>query len=118
MSKQLKQLQTRLSLLESEREVKKIEVLTKQKECAEITKEIGKIKNTISSISTSPIVSEHAILRYLERVNGIDVFAIEKEILSASVLKIIETLGGNGKYPLDNGYKAVIKDNVVVTIID
>ena len=61
------------------------------------------------------IVSEHAVLRYLERTMELDLKAVENEILSREVVSQYRTLG-NGKYPVSNGYKAVIKDNVVLTI--
>lgn len=61
------------------------------------------------------IVSEHAVLRYLERTMELDLKAVENEILSKEVVSQYRTLG-NGKYPVSNGYKAVIKDNVVLTI--
>ncbi len=61
------------------------------------------------------IVSEHAVLRYLERTMELDLKAVENEILSEEVVSQYRTLG-NGKYPVSNGCKAVIKDNVVLTI--
>lgn len=61
------------------------------------------------------IVSEHAVLRYLERTMELDLKAVENEILTEETVKQYRTLG-NGKYPVSNGCKAVIKDNVVLTI--
>lgn len=61
------------------------------------------------------IVSEHAVLRYLERTMELDLKAVESEILTEETIKQYKTLG-NGKYPVSNGCKAVIKDNVVLTI--
>lgn len=63
------------------------------------------------------IVSEHAIIRYIERVLGISIDEISQKILGNEIEKQIETLG-NGTYPInDNEFKIVVKDNVVVTII-
>ena len=61
------------------------------------------------------IVSEHAVLRYLQRIMELDLKAVENEILTDETLKQYRTLG-NGKYPISNGCKAVIKDNVVITV--
>ena len=61
------------------------------------------------------IVSEHAVLRYLERTMELDLKAVENEILTEETVKQYRILG-NGKYPVSNGCKAVIKDNVVLTI--
>lgn len=60
-------------------------------------------------------VSEHAILRYIERVLGIDLKEIEKNILNC-VPDSQEVLG-NGTYPCGE-YKVVVKENTVVTIIN
>lgn len=60
-------------------------------------------------------VSEHAILRYLERVRGLNIEEIEAEILSESIVKSHQTLG-DGTYP-NGDYKVIIKGNNVTTII-
>jgi len=60
-------------------------------------------------------VSEHAIIRYFERVKGFDMEQIEKEILSAPIIDLIEKLGGSGSYP-GEGYSVVMKDFTVITI--
>lgn len=61
-------------------------------------------------------VSDHAVLRYLERQAGIDVQAIKQAILDDPKLPgFIETLGGSGKFPV-NGFQVVMKDYTVVTI--
>lgn len=61
-------------------------------------------------------VSEHAILRYLERVEGLDLKEIEEKILPESEKPKIRTLG-NGHYPINKGeFKIIVKDGVVVTL--
>jgi len=70
--------------------------------------QISKLKKA----GQKPIVSEHAILRFLERVRGIDMKSIEEEILS-HVGKSLP--GGKVTMSVDE-YKIVAKDNVVVTI--
>lgn len=113
----LKSLQTHKSKLESK--------LTKQKfERTEISQQVSKteqqikfIEYKISAFKEKELrVSEHAILRYLERKEGIDIKEIKEKILSPWVRTCHEQLG-SGKFPLkDNDLKAIIKDNVVVTI--
>jgi len=61
-------------------------------------------------------VSDHAIVRYFERVKGFDMAEIQGEILSEEVLVMVEKLGGNGSFP-NKDYSVVMKNNVVVTII-
>lgn len=61
-------------------------------------------------------VSDHAILRYLERVLGIDVWAVKNQILNLNGRVTTGELG-DGKYPVGNGHHAVVKNDVVVTVI-
>jgi hypothetical protein len=61
------------------------------------------------------VVSDHALLRYAERVLGFDptevVRAIERDVEQPAVLL------GDGTFPfLDGRYLAVVKDRTVVTI--
>jgi len=62
-------------------------------------------------------ISEHALLRYFERVKGFDLKEIKCEILSDPVVALVDKLGPSGSFPNSNGYRVVIKNNVVVTII-
>jgi chromosome segregation ATPase len=119
MKELLKALQTKLSQLKSKYEIVKSEIESKQKEAGNIKKEMTDLKSRIDGFNENkqPIVSEHAILRYLERVKGLDIKAIEKEILTDDILKLIETLGPNGVYP-NNGFKIKMKNNVVITILE
>ena len=88
------------------------EIPVEEAELKEMKKELNELKK-----NKKMIVSEHAILRYLERTLGLDLKVIENEILTDDVVKQYKVLG-NGKYPMGNGYKAVIKDNVVLTIVE
>lgn len=99
-----------IDLIKRERQLADERLAVAQRNLKKIEEEMKKLKN-----GNKIIVSEHAILRYLERTMGLDIKAIEKEILTDETLKQYRTLG-NGKYPVENGCKAVIKDNVVITI--
>lgn len=61
------------------------------------------------------IVSDHAIVRYLERVACIPRSSIEREILSPELEDVVKQLG-DGTYPV-NGFRVVVEDNTVVTIL-
>lgn len=62
-------------------------------------------------------VSEHAIIRYVERVLGINIEDIENKILNQTTYHLVEELG-NGRYPCNNGqFMIVVKDGCVVTVI-
>jgi chromosome segregation ATPase len=76
------------------------------------------INHKINNMTSKEIViSEHAILRYLERIKGINMDAIKQEILPDKVRLQVEELG-NGKYPLSPECKLLVRDRTVVTILD
>ena len=77
-----------------------------------IVKKIEKLK-----VSSNLIISEHAIIRYIERVLNIDIEDITNKILTEEVKKQSEVLG-NGTYSVNEGeFRVVIKDGVVVTVL-
>ena len=62
------------------------------------------------------IVSEHAILRYLLRVQGLDIAQVARDLVPDRIKEQIKMLG-NGTYPIpEKGFKIVVKENVIVTI--
>ena len=62
-------------------------------------------------------VSDHALIRYMERRMGLDFDKIREEILSID-LQLAATMCGDGKYPIGDGMRAVIQNKVVVTVIN
>ncbi len=71
-------------------------------------------KHTV--LGDSLAVSEHAMLRYLERVYKLDLLKIEQEIASPSFYEKIQTLGSE-TYTYDEDYSAKVVDGVIVTIL-
>ena len=63
------------------------------------------------------IISEHAMLRYLQRVKGLDLDAICREIITDDLQAQIQTLG-DGKYPIGNGYRVQVVNQTIVTVIE
>ncbi len=61
------------------------------------------------------IITDHAILRFLERTKSINLLEVKNKILSDNVKKAIETLG-SGKFPIDD-VVLVVKDKVIVTVL-
>lgn len=60
-------------------------------------------------------VSDHAVLRYMERIQGVDVEAIRNEIID-SIPCIDQAEGIKDMSVFKFNHKLVVKDNVVVTI--
>ncbi|MDF1879051.1 hypothetical protein JHD46_05280 [Sulfurimonas sp. SAG-AH-194-C20] len=71
----------------------------------------------VSASSTTLIVSEHALLRYLERVYKLDLSKIEIEIASKELFIKVQELG-NGTYSCEGDFSAKVVDGVIVTVLD
>ena len=116
---EIKQLESIKSELSAKLHGLKVQKNTIDREINSTNQNINNLNNKIDKLKErgSLIVSEHAIIRYIERVLGISIDEISQKILGNEIEKQIETLG-NGTYPInDNEFKIVIKDNVVVTVI-
>lgn len=64
------------------------------------------------------LLTDHAVSRYIERVEGRDRMQIAQTMLSEHTRKQIATLG-NGCYPVtiqDKNFQIVVKKNKIVTI--
>jgi hypothetical protein len=86
-----------------------------QREISRLSAEARRLDGAIEAGECIDLaVSEHALLRYAERVLGLDtsevVRAIEHAVAPAA------TILGDGTYPLTPGLVAVVKGRTVVTI--
>jgi len=121
-SQKLKQLRTRKGKVDLE-----ITELKRDKEKAEAAlagarTELAKVENNIKTLTQSkdPIVSEHAILRYLERIEGVDLEEVKKKILTDKVKAYINQFP-NCVAPVEGfpqNFKIKVKNRVVITILD
>lgn len=120
-SKELKALDAQLKVSIQMSENLKSDISQKQKEYFQMVKDIKNTQKKIDEIKQAGsqlIITDHAILRYLERVKGINVEEIKEEIITPEIKNIIATLGSSsGTYPSGTGYSVVLKKNTVVTVI-
>lgn len=107
---QIKNVTKTLQKLQSERAKTDSEIAKINKQLLNLNKE----KQQLLQNDKPVIVSEHAVIRYLERVKGIDIEAIKKTILNKETEQKLKILG-QCIYPCD-GYKLVFKDNTIVTV--
>lgn len=117
--REIKKLKSQFNNLIEKHEMVNIDVKNKQKELADIFREITKLKEMIQKAENTKTlkVSEHAIVRYFERVKGFNIEEIEKEILSENVVSLINKLdGNNGTYP-NGDYSVILKNNTIITVI-
>lgn len=116
-SQELKQLQTRKIKLEVEIEQLNTDQKQAQKDFAEAKKKLDSVDCQIKALKVKNIViSEHAILRFLERKFNLDLEDIEAQIMSKDIEAQIKAMG-NGKYPVGGGLRIVVKDGTIVSVI-
>lgn len=112
----LKSLQTKLHQLKSDLEVFKQKESQVSKQIQQTQDAIAKVEHSISKLTKREIVvSEHAILRYLERIEGIDMEEVCRKILPDAVKQQSELIG-DGNFPV-NGHTVRIKSRVVMTVV-
>lgn len=124
-TEKLKGLKRQLSKAEGEYDALKIEVSNIQKQCSEKKILIQSLNKEIESLNVvAPIqISDHAIVRYAERVLGWDIEQMKSDMLPASIYPLVEKLGTTGTYPSSVSvcgntryFQIVMKDNNVTTI--
>lgn len=84
---------------------------------ADLRARLGEVRSELARRlrpAAEPKISDHAMLRYVERVMGIDVDALRAEIMSDSVKAALRS-GASGVTV--NGVKMVAKDGVIVTVL-
>lgn len=113
----LKELQVRKSKLQEEFNRLETERDDLTQSCNVVAAKLAEVATKIKKIESKPTVSEHALLRYVEHVYGIDFKEVENIILTEQNIELIKTLG-SGRYPLKNGLKAVVKGMTVVTVME
>lgn len=110
----VKQLERRIADLNGEVTELQLKQSVTAKQIMEAKGKCGKLRATLRSKTANLVVSEHAMLRYLERVELVDLQEIAALVLPEDKKETIKTLG-SGKYPI-NDHRVVVVDNVVVTV--
>ena len=119
---ELKNLQSKLNDANKALDAANESVKAALKQAKEARETVASFEAMIKAIGTNelPIVTEHAFLRYCERVLGLDMDKISKTILSKDVLDCYQRLG-DGKFPAKSAsgksFKVVIKNKKVVSVI-
>lgn len=89
------------------------------REIKRLTHEKKNMENTLKQLkrdSNELYITDHAIVRYLARIEGVDIEAIKGKMLTDHFSRAYEALGTNGEYPTGDGYNLVIREQNVVTI--
>jgi len=78
--------------------------------------ELTKINNNLNKLKKGElIITDHAIVRYMERVKHLPLEELKKLLLPDSTRALIAKLG-NGRFPAGGTHSVVVKDNIVLTI--
>jgi predicted nuclease with TOPRIM domain len=113
---ELKALKTKQSKLRNEITKAGYEASKIEEKKKTLQYELRDIDASINRISAGVEISEHAILRYLERIEGVDIEEVRKKILPPEVREQIQILG-SGVFPVA-GFKLRARDNVIVTVME
>lgn len=113
---ELKGLQVRKAKLEAE-----IKALEEDRN--KVSQDISRKKNELNTVQQKiesytviePVVTEHAMLRYIERVLGIDLAEIQARILTQQNRQAIQ-FAGSCKIKSE-GVELVVKDRRVVSVV-
>ena len=118
-SQELKSCQSLLAKQKGELEVveKEFQTVSQKRGAIKATiKELTQRIQKLSAKSEAPIVSEHALLRYFERVGGLSLEIAISHILTKPIIGLIDEYG-SGTFPSENGFKVVVKNRTVVSIL-
>jgi len=81
----------------------------------QVVNNINKKIKQLTARNKPVVVTEHATLRYIERVIGINLDDIHNIILNDEVKAKVKAFG-NGKYEVEGGFSVVVKENTIVTV--
>lgn len=102
-----------LTVMSSKVSAAQRDLAMKKKELKSYQIELDKLENKVEIG-----VSDHALVRYMERVMGVDTDALRKEILTEKVVNYIHYFKGSGSFPAASGISYIVKDYVITTIIN
>lgn len=114
----LKQLETRLSKLRAERDMTKQALQEAEAAHVAVGEKVRAVEREIANLkdgSREPVLTEHALLRYIERVHGIDLDQIRAQMLTPAVAEQIRTLR-SCRLPIGNGVTLVVEAGVIKTV--
>lgn len=85
-------------------------------ECRECYETDGTHESQGEGFMGKPRVSDHAIVRYLERAHGLDTDAIRKDILGQGRAEMV-AFTRDGRIPFRDGLRLAVRDGVVTTVM-
>jgi len=114
MTNKIKKLEHKKDFLKKEKDRLIKDQSNIQRKIANINKELKEINKEIKDHDKNIEISDHAMLRYIERVLDVDVESLKKE-LSSKLSKTDIVKIGDCDFPF-NGHKAIIRNKNLITI--
>lgn len=114
----LKQLETRLSKLRAERDMTKLALREAEAAYVAAGEKVRAVEQEITTLkdaTSEPVLTEHALLRYIERVHGIDLDEIRAQMLTPAVTEQIRALR-SCRLPIGGGVILVVEGGVIKTV--
>jgi predicted RNase H-like nuclease (RuvC/YqgF family) len=112
LNRRVSQGQANLKALTEEKFSIEDKIKRERETVSRLQREIDRLKRRTEKL----VVSEHAILRYVERVMGLDLEEIKKKILPSDLEEKVRIIG-NGIFPCGGTHKIKVSEGVVVTIL-
>jgi len=112
---EIKESEVKLELMRMERNNLNSEMEELSRKQLSLNDRYNDLKSKIKEAKKKPNISEHAIVRYFERVRGINVQEIRDNLLSKKIINQINVLG-SGKIPMED-CTLIVKDKCVVSVI-
>jgi len=120
VSAELKAIETRRNDLQARRKILNTEINDKQRESASMNQKIKELQTLSEALRAKTpdqiIITEHAMLRYLQRAEDLDIDALQKRILTEKTKEIIDQLGTCKINIPDSDIVLVVKDRNIVTV--
>lgn len=116
---EIKALRRRISERQTDLKAARADAEEKDQRVRDIEAGLAELSRRLQSLQENmrdPVVTDHGLLRYLERVQGLDVEAARAEMLSERAVEAIR-FTRTGKVPIGNGRRLVVKDMAVVSVV-
>lgn len=113
----LKSLQTRAASISAEITANEEASKALSQKLVHLRSQLTATRTEIANLTkTEPVVTEHAMLRYIERVMGVDLQSITDAILTEQNRKAI-AFAGNCRIK-SQGVEFIVKDRKVISVVD
>ena len=104
-----------LNQLKSDKEMYETILKDINKKIEATEKEVERLNNVYTGLTKYEYLTDHALVRYLERSGAVDVKAIRKNLLNESVA--LGLINGANKVMIGN-FEFIVKNGKIVTSID